>query len=76
VESDGREVLRVAELKVALVEYTDADNQNPRTRLVVVLPATPTHSEKAYFLNDNMLGKPASAWFTSKLVSKLKESGR
>lgn len=57
-----------------LVEYTDADNRTPVTRLVAVLPATPTTGEVAYFLDQKMEGRPAQKWFTAQVISKLRKT--
>ncbi len=70
-EVPGREVLRAVELKVALVEYTDADNPMPRTRLVAILPATEKNSEMVYFLDDKVIGKTAQSWFTAAVTKRL-----
>ena len=71
-ELAGREILRVAELKLAMVEYTDVDHPNPTTRMIAILPATEYNPEVVYFLDDKIVGRPAQSWFSTRVITKLK----
>lgn len=65
----GREVRRVAEIKLAMVEYVDGDHPTPVTRLVAVQPGG-----RVTFLDDDVVGKPAQAWFSAAVIAKLSGS--
>ncbi len=65
----GRQVLRVAEVKFAMVGYVESEHPTPVTRLVAIQPGG-----RVTFIDDDVIGKPAQAWFSAAVVSKLSGS--
>lgn len=60
-------VLRVAELRLFMVEYVDADQPGPRVRAVALSPTT----NQAFFLDDKIVGREPQKWFLDELLKKL-----
>jgi hypothetical protein len=71
-QSGQGEVFKAAEMKLVMVEYVDADNHIPRTRLAALLPGAPG---ALFFLDDKVTGKKAAKWFTAKVIAKLGQGG-
>jgi hypothetical protein len=67
-ESPNRGVIRLAELKLFMVEYVDADQPGPRVRPVAVSPET----KQVFFLDDKIVGRQTQAWFAAEILKKAK----
>jgi hypothetical protein len=65
-EGHGPRVLRVAELKLAMVEYVDNNNPQP-----VIKPIALGPDGTVYFLDEKIVGKTAQKWFTDGVKKKM-----
>lgn len=67
-DGQDRTVLRLAEFKLHMVEYTEGGYPGTRTRMVAVSEQT----NQVFFLEDKTFGRPAQAWFSNAILSKLR----
>ncbi len=70
-DSPNKGVIRLAELKVYMCEYVDADQPGPRVRPVAVSQTT----GQVFFLDDKIVGRQTQAWFSAEVLRKINKGG-
>lgn len=68
-ETPGRAVLRVAKMRLVMVEYIDSENPQPCTRMAAV-----TSTGQVYFVDDKVIGRQSQKWFAEAVQKKLSGS--